>query len=308
MAILPAAQFKGQIHFGLITLRTDEFEAVLQRFPAQDQVQGANRLYGLNRFLVGEGNYNATVMRCPEQGTGEAQDAARDLIEDLDPRWLVVVGIAGGVPSDDYSLGDVIVGTQMIDFTREAARQDQPVEYDLSGGPAHKAVRSVVAQLAALKTELGEWNSEQAIAFPRPSVSLVPKNFYGPKDWKKRTRSSLRKHFNSQTRKPLVEAGPIASSDRLMKDAERLELLLHVARSLRCVEMEAAGVYRAARRAEREYPVLVVRGLSDVVGFRRDDAWTRYACHTAASFTAALLRVIAPLVAHSAPLTATPPG
>ena len=75
--------------------------------------------------------------------------------------------------------------------------------------------------------------------------------------------------------------------------------------------MEAAGVYRAARSAEREYPLLVVRGLSDIVGFKRSDEWTRYACHTAASFTSALLRVIAPLVKETspyplAPLTARP--
>ena len=298
MAILPAAQFKGRIHFGLITLRTDEFEAVLQRFPAQDQIAGAERLYSLNRFTAGDGSYMATVMRCPEQGTGEAQDAARDLIEDLDPRWLVVAGIAGGVPSDDFSLGDVIVGTQIIDFNREAVRQDQPAEYDLSGGPAHKSVRAVVAQLAALKAELGDWNSQQALTCPRPGVSLALKNFYGPKAWRKKTRSSLKLHFKAKPRPPLVEAGPIASSDRLIKDVNHLIGLLAAVRSVRCVEMEAAGVYRAARRADREYPVLVVRGLSDIVGFKRDGAWTHYACHTAASFTAALLRVVAPLVAQ----------
>jgi hypothetical protein len=33
-----------------------------------------------------------------------------------------------------------------------------------------------------------------------------------------------------------------------------------------------------------------VRGISDVVGFRRSSAWTEYACQTAAAFTAALIR------------------
>ena len=38
------------------------------------------------------------VVRCLEPGQGLAQDAARDMIDDLDPEWLLVVGIAGGVP------------------------------------------------------------------------------------------------------------------------------------------------------------------------------------------------------------------
>jgi len=53
--------------------------------------------------------------------------------------------------------------------------------------------------------------------------------------------------------------------------------------------MELAGVYRAARRMNREYPILAIRGLSDVVGFKRDDRWTKYACHSAASFTHVLI-------------------
>ena len=163
MTMIPAAQVKGQVHFGIITMRTDEFEAVLQRFPTRDNAMGQNRLYSLSRFSVEQDEYTVAVMRCPEQGEGEAQDAARDLIDELDPRWLVVVGIAGGVPSDDFSLGDVIVGTQIVDFTREAVKQGKPSEYDLAGGPAHKRVRSVVAQLSALKNELGEWNSDEAI-------------------------------------------------------------------------------------------------------------------------------------------------
>jgi len=306
MTMIPAAQVKGQVHFGIITMRTDEFEAVLQRFPPQDNAMGQNRLYSLSRFSVGQTEYTVAVMRCPEQGEGEAQDAARDLIDELDPRWLVVVGIAGGVPSDDFSLGDVIVGTQVVDFTREAVKQGKPSEYDLAGGPAHKQVRSVVAHLSALKNELGEWNSDEAITLPRPGVNLGPEKFYGSDDWRNKTRQSLEKHF-AAVRKPLVETGPIASSDRLVKDADRIDLLTDYVRSVRCVEMEAAGVYRAARRAEREYPMLIVRGLSDIVGYKRSDEWTRYACHTAASFTSALLRVIAPLVKTS-PTPQPPPS
>jgi hypothetical protein len=37
------------------------------------------------------------------------------------------------------------------------------------------------------------------------------------------------------------------------------------------------------------YSIITIRGLSDIVGFDRDDAWTTYACHTAGAFCVALL-------------------
>ena len=36
--------------------------------------------------------------------------------------------------------------------------------------------------------------------------------------------------------------------------------------------------------------MLSIRGLSDIVGFKRQDAWTKYACASAAAFTRAYLR------------------
>src|SRR5262249_36307589 len=54
------------------------------------------------------------------------------------------------------------------------------------------------------------------------------------------------------------------------------------------IEMEAGGVYEAARQAR--CPLLCVRGISDIVGFKRSPEWTSYACQTAASFVMALLR------------------
>ena len=54
------------------------------------------------------------------------------------------------------------------------------------------------------------------------------------------------------------------------------------------MEMELAGVYQAAWGYRK--PVLAIRGISDIVGFKRSPEWTRYACHTAAAFLLALLR------------------
>ena len=63
--------------------------------------------------------------------------------------------------------------------------------------------------------------------------------------------------------------------------------------------MELSGVYSAARRMGKEYPILAIRGISDIVGFKRDSAWTKFAFNTAASLFFALLRAVpSGLLAH----------
>jgi nucleoside phosphorylase len=52
--------------------------------------------------------------------------------------------------------------------------------------------------------------------------------------------------------------------------------------------MESAGIYKATNG--RNVPFLAIRGISDVVAFKRHPDWTAYACQTAAAFAQAFLR------------------
>jgi formylglycine-generating enzyme required for sulfatase activity len=72
-----------------------------------------------------------------------------------------------------------------------------------------------------------------------------------------------------------------------VKDPALLIPWLTTARNLLAVEMESGGVYRAARE---RCPMLAIRGISDIVGLQRADAWTKFACSSAAAFTRAFLR------------------
>ncbi|MCC6649135.1 MAG: hypothetical protein IT374_26645, partial [Polyangiaceae bacterium] len=98
---------------------------------------------------------------------------------------------------------------------------------------------------------------------------------------------------------PTFAAGAIASSDRLVKDPKVLFPWIETARHLQAIEMEAAGVYRATRE---RCLMLAIRGISDIVGLKRSDAWTKYACASAAAFARAFFRTrpIAPRSARSA--------
>lgn len=282
-----AGELLGKVDFAIITIRPDEHLAMLNTLGPGEPVEGT-RTYRARPVVTTSGvEYTVVTVRCAEQGNGEAQAAARDLIEDLDPRWIIVAGIGGARPATEYSLGDVILATHVHDFSVEAVVKSGR-EYALSGGPAHPQVRSLVADIHARLPTMGSWNSVDRLG-ERPAVPLEEDRFYGTAEWINDVKKSLNRNFGFE-RSAVVWDGAVGSSDRLIKDTEILAVWAQFARQLALVEMESAGVYRAAQRKNKSYPVLTVRAVSDVVGYRRDPDWTEYACKVAASFTGALIR------------------
>src|ERR1700733_2276424 len=276
------------IDIGLLTVRDDEFAAVLKAFPNDPAIyRGRHREYALRTADAGEGlRYRLAILRQIEQGNGEAQEAARDLYDDLHPSLILVVGIAGGLPSDDISLGDVVLSTRVHDFSVEARKFREDTSYNVGGGPIDKALAAGIANLAARELELGEWWSGWP---PRPEVTFSRNKLYGTSDWQRELRAKLQSHHgkNVPVRPPRFSAGPIASSDRLIKDPSVLFPWIKTARGILAIEMESAGVHRATRD---KTPMVSIRGLSDIVGLKRLDAWTKYACASAAAFARAYLR------------------
>lgn len=299
--------FVGKVDFGLITVRVDEFEAAVKRFKPLGSFDG-KRHYLLSSLTTARGSqYLIALVRCLEQGQGVAQQVATDLIDDLDPQWLVLVGIAGAVPANEFTLGDVVLATRVHDFSVQAAKQGKQPEFDLRGGPIHPDVEDLLAQIPAMKKELQGWNSKKSIGMQIPYLELPPdidsEKLYGSPDWRRQVRESLEHHFpsNQKLRRRLFWPGPLGTSNTLVKDADLVVLLQKAARSVVAVDMELGGVLIASRRKDHQYPVLAIRGISDVVGLKRDGNWTAYACHTAAAFAHALLRagqVIEPRERH----------
>lgn len=287
---------RGKIAFGIITIREDEAEALLDRFETPDSAFGRGD-YDIGVVTTLEGvEHQFALVRCSNTGQGQAQKAAHDLIEDLAPRLIFLVGIGGAVPSKDFTLGDVVCATRVHDFCVVAALENLPDELDVRGGPMHRNVEKLLSRLPALirKASLEGWNSIDAIGCELPQL-MVPRKgcdcFYGSIDWEKSVRESLEYHFpeGKKPRSRLVTARPVASSDALVKDTKTVQQWRQAARAIAAVEMELAGVYIAAR-SETEVPILAVRGISDIVGFKRGEEWTKFACHSAAAFAFVLVK------------------
>jgi nucleoside phosphorylase len=282
---------KNAVDIAIITIREDEYESIIDRLPDKTVLSAENRSYVIAPINHNTGSrYNVAVVRAPEQGPNAAHDTTRDVIADLDPMLIILAGIAGGIPGSEVTLGDVVVATRLHDFSVGALIEDASPEFTNQGGPMAKEVQDLVALLPAMKQSLAGWNDDASINMIRPSVDSSDHNFYGDADWRKRAKESLAKHFAEGARTvPLVASKAVASSGFLVKDSMVAGLWRKAARDIIAVEMELSGVYAAAFRMGRQYPVIAIRGVSDIVGFKRDDLWTRYACQSAGSFCVRLL-------------------
>ena len=276
---------KGHVDAVILTIRQDEDRAVAGLLGKLQPTTGG-RSYRVATLEGDRKKLTVALLRLTEPGNGPAQDAARDAIAELAPRMLFLVGIAGAVPASEFTLGDVIAATRIVDVRIQALVAGSPPQLEVRGERVDKALAD---RLNNLIEPLG-WSD--SVTLPRPQAPLEPHLFGGTENWKDKVRRSLEVQFHAPGRRdrPVYFTGTVAASDHLVKDPAALEHWLQSSRKIEAVEMEAAGVMEAATRLDATYPVLVVRGISDIVGYERDPAWTAYACQSAAAFAVALLR------------------
>ena len=177
---IPLTQVRGQVDYAVVTIREDEFEAALRRFSPRQPVAGGKQIYEYAHYRTADGNtVGIAVVRSLEQGHNAAQSVTRDVIEDLVPGWLILTGIAGGVPNSEFSLGDVLLASRLHDFSVSAAIEGRSSKYQQAGGPVHREVARVLAALPAWRDRLGAWNSEATIGQAKPAL-LVPERLDDP--------------------------------------------------------------------------------------------------------------------------------
>src|SRR6266851_103106 len=258
---------------GIITMKPEELRAVLKRFVSDRRADGQNLRYNFCEFSDNAGKKLTAAIVRSRQGDVSALYTAMELIREVRPKLVVLVGIAGGRPAGEFTLGDVVVASKMINLTVRAANPDGSDGYATSASELHPDVERVVLNLEGDASCYGEWNSVASIGMERPKVNLAKRNFKGPADWQSKTREALAKYFGTkgQDRQPIVIDGPIASGSALMKDPIEFRRWLDVARDIMAVDMEIVGVFEACRKGKYFLPTLVVRGISDIIGFSRDD-------------------------------------
>ena len=126
-----------------------------------------------------------------------------------------------------------------------------------------------------------------------PPADIEDVSLYGKDDWKSKVLGSLKAQFplEKDARNPDFFAAVLITSNTLMKDTVLATQWRQTARHASGVEMELGGVCRAARYGtDGQTRVLAIRGLSDIIGYKRSHEWTEYACRSAAAFADALIQ------------------
>ncbi|MDO8434209.1 MAG: tetratricopeptide repeat protein [Candidatus Binatus sp.] len=250
--------------FLIITALEEETQALLMRLrpvsklpPEEDDV----RVYYSAEIRTtfsdrSKGTYSLIIVPLLGMGRIDAATATTDAIRKWKPRYVLLVGIAGGVLKNGVHLGDLIVADQIVDYELQKLKE--------SGPEIRPKTHNVDPRLFGAARNLGgsRW---QRTATRRPS-SGAPKR----------------------------RMGPIASGDKVLADEAEVLRLCELIPKLVAIEMEAAGVATAAFQAASPPGVLVIRAISDLADSRKDSAdvrrWRTYACELAASYAVHLLK------------------
>jgi nucleoside phosphorylase len=187
-------------------------------------------------------------------GRAETALVTADAIRRWQPRYVLLIGIAGGV-SKGVELGDVLVAEQFVDYELQK----------ITGTGAQVRYQSFRsdARLYGATQHLSGWKS--SIREPRPIAG-----------------------------EPRCHFGVVLTGDKVQSAQDSLKPYLSDWPKLIGVEMEVGGAAAAAWEAPSKPGVLMVRGVSDLAdenkGSSRIEMWRPYACDVAAAYAVALLR------------------
>ncbi|PTB37467.1 hypothetical protein M441DRAFT_149409 [Trichoderma asperellum CBS 433.97] len=244
----------------------------------------------------------ATCLPATEYGTNSAAATAANLKSRFSSiRFCLLVGIAGGVPSEekDIRLGDVVVsqptGTSPGVIQYDLGKEEDGNHFRLTGSlqrPPRVLMRAISAMEANLEPPAGRLNKNLCIIADR-----FPEYKYPGQDLDITYQaacascvlhqaclgscSHIRQRVPRTTTTPMIHYGLVASGNRVIKN---LTVRNQVAQEhgILCFEMEAAGVMNTV-------DCLVIRGISDYCDAQKNDIWQEYAAATAAAYAKLLL-------------------
>src|SRR5574341_1213136 len=248
----------GPLDFAIVTALKVERDSVLRRLLAVEtfQEEGDPHTYYLAQLDVsGTGRYAVVLTMLLEPGNYSAAASTTRLIQRWQPKYVFVVGIAGGV-AGKVALGDVVVADFCYAYEQTKRK---PGGDELRGQqlPTDKFLYG-----RALAYEDSHWKETVGVAPPGSPPNHV-----------------LTAHF-----------GPIASGEKVIADLATLPKLIEHVPKLLATEMEGAGVAMAINQYRPAPGFFEIRGISDFADDQKNDDWHAYAANAAAAFTIGFLR------------------
>jgi nucleoside phosphorylase len=263
---IPATQVQDHaIDFVLVTALEEERDALLSKIPnfmKLPQTEGDISVYYYAEFPLPTsenpiGIYRIVLITLLGMGQLQATTATVNAIQRWMPRYILLIGIAGGVATNGIKLGDILIANQIVDYElQKITPEGTDIRWEV-----HRTDPRLLGTAQNLRDD--EW--KDLISEIRPDPGL-----------------------------PKRHIGPIASGNKVIAFNDVLEKFKDIWAKLVGVEMEASGVATASFQAGSRPGFFMIRGVSDLADKKKNSArvkkWRLYACDVAAAYAIGLLR------------------
>lgn len=243
----------------IITALNKEKDAILNYVETSEEIKIKSRIYYKATISSKDkgSNWNVVILCLSQMGNVEASIATTQAIDEWNPRYIMLVGIAAGIKGDNQFLGDIVVAEQIVGY-EPGKLTDKGVKrrYDVLR-PANILLQ------AARNLSLQQWVF--SIKSKRPDGSSDRVN-------------------------PLVHFGVVASGEKVVAVDDLAQELKESWTKLIAIEMESYGMALAAYKADTVPGVLMIKGVCDWADPSKNDTWQEYAADVAATYTIALLK------------------
>ena len=249
------------VDFAVITALPVERHAVVRRLTAYEKVQPAGEplTFYLGHLIIpgGATPYSVVVTQLLDMGNVDAAATTARVFQRYRPRYVLMVGIAGGV-AGKVKLGDVVVARHACYY--------EPAKLHPEGDEPREQQFHADAMLLgrAQHYEESDWTAQIEVA--RPVVA------------------------GAEACHSRAHIGTIACGEKVVADLAELAAVGRLCPKMLAVAMEGAGVARAVLTVDQHPRYLEIRGISDYAGPDKNDGWHEYAANAAAAFAFGLLK------------------
>jgi len=276
------------IDIAIVTILSDEYMAVINNLensfrppPDSSRPDSCAWMIGEVKSSAYRRPYRVVVSMAEKKGEISGTNVTRNTVERWNPKYVVLVGIAGGLPRKNLELGDVVVSNAIwgYEYGKVIETFDPRPDY------VYQVDNALLRNASALAKRESRW------------------------------KTSLSKPEQKKSYSPKVVVGPVASGDKIIDDArsEFFQKVLEKWPKLIAIEMEGAGAAAAiAELQSLRYLVgfIMIRGISDMppaemaisqekannkIQTNERDMWKKTASDAAAAFTVHFIRNAWPL-------------
>lgn len=275
----------------IVTALPQEFTAACTAFDAPPVPRARAAFLGTVVHAAGSvaEPIDACIVLLPRMGNNLAASSVASILAEVDAKYVIMCGIAGGVPDlvravRHVRLGDIVApsdaGVVQHDFGKVSAlgfedrSAPRPPGADLVGAVMDVHARQSRGVCAWADTEekvlrllSDDWR--------RPDVST-------DRLWVDGAEAAHPADARRVSGRSVFHVGVIASGNQVVKVAALRDEISHRTGCI-AIEMEGAGVADAAWQRGVQY--LVLRGACDYCDERKNDIWQPYAAVVAASMT-----------------------